>query len=121
MDINELNLNDCDWTISKPKMRDKYFHGINCTIGYGECDRGHETHPHRHPAEQVAWIMQGECDFYVDGVPHRMTAGCLIDIPPMAEHYIVALSDEPVINVDVFCPKRPEFIQSVPRKESEIK
>lgn len=32
--------------------------------------------PHTHPDEQVATAVKGECDYWVDGVPYRLTPSC---------------------------------------------
>ena len=34
-------------------------------------------------------------------------------IPPNIEHYIVAKGDIPVLNMDIFYPKRPDRVESV--------
>jgi quercetin dioxygenase-like cupin family protein len=82
-----------------------------CTIN--EISFGHELWPHSHSNEQIGLVLQGECDYYVGGVPHRMTAGSWIVIPPDEEHYIMVTSqDVPVLNMDIFTPSRPEFIKA---------
>jgi quercetin dioxygenase-like cupin family protein len=83
------------------------------TVQLGEITPGHQPGPHSHPYEQLVIIWQGECDFYVDGVPYPMSAGCLMTIPPNIEHYIVAKGDVPVLNMDIFHPKRPDRTESV--------
>ncbi|MPN17019.1 hypothetical protein SDC9_164368 [bioreactor metagenome] len=113
-----LNWEDCEWRPgSREKIRGKCFQGENMTLQVGEICTGHVPGPHSHPYEQIVYIMDGECDFYVDGVPYPLSKGCLMSIPPNVEHYIVAKGDVPVINLDIFTPKRPDRIESVPNKE----
>ena len=82
--------------------------GMSCTIS--EVKAGHEAKPHRHPNEQVACIIQGTCDYYVDGTPYAMKPGSWVVIPPEVEHFIqVRDSKEPVLNIDFFVPHRPEY------------
>ena len=82
-----------------------------CTIG--SIDPDHARKPHSHPNEQIAFFIQGTCDYYVDGKPVRCKPGSWIVIPPNVEHYIhVFNTEEPVLNIDVFTPPRPEYTES---------
>ena len=42
----------------------------NVTLQYCEIRQPHDVGPHRHDYEQIIFIPQGECDFWVDGVPY---------------------------------------------------
>ena len=55
---------------------------------------------------------QGECDFWVDGVPYAMDAGCFMVVPPNAEHYLEAKGNMFVVDFDIFTPKRTDRVQS---------
>lgn len=44
--------------------------------------------------------------------------GCLVDIPANIEHYIVAKGEVPVLNLDVFAPRRPEREESRRRSDA---
>ncbi|MCI2001259.1 MAG: cupin domain-containing protein [Clostridia bacterium] len=109
--VNIINWDELDWQPIREKMRKKCFNPAGCTIQIAEIEKGHTPGPHKHIYEQVAYILQGECDFYVDGYPYHMTPGTIMAVPPMSEHYIVATSDETVINLDIFTPVRPEYKQ----------
>lgn len=68
---------------------------------------------HCHPQEQISIILQGACDYYVDGVPYRLTAGSYIIDPPGAMHHSIIVDEsQPMIILDVFAPSRPEFVES---------
>ncbi|NLL18739.1 MAG: cupin domain-containing protein [Clostridia bacterium] len=85
--------------------------GLSCSIN--RIEEGHETKPHTHPYEQIAIILQGTCDYYVDGIPVRMKPGSWVVVPPDVEHYIhVFNSIEPVLNLDIFVPNRPEYTET---------
>ncbi|MEJ2625087.1 MAG: hypothetical protein P8Z80_11225 [Pseudolabrys sp.] len=43
----------------------------------------------------------------LEGVTRRF--GGLVVIPPNVKHWGEVLGDEPVLNLDVFTPKRPEY------------
>lgn len=85
---------------------------INCTIN--KVDNGNEVRPHSHPTnEQVALVLEGECDYYVDGVAYRLTPGSWVTVPEGVEHYIhVYDSPVPCMQMDIFYPTRPEYIES---------
>ena len=40
-----------------------------------------------------------------------MIPNTVLVVPPNAEHYIVATSEETVVNLDIFTPVRPEYVQ----------
>jgi len=84
--------------------------GITCAVA--ACENGNAVRPHTHPHAQLAIVIKGQCDYYVDGVAYRMTPGSWLYVPENVEHYIhVYDSDEPVINLDIFLPARPEYVQ----------
>lgn len=112
MQMDYGNWNEAVWEPLRPGMKRVVFglaaQEMSCTIA--EVLPGHETKPHTHPNEQIAFIIQGTCDYYVDGKPHAMKPGSWVVVPPNVEHYIhVYDSKEPVLNVDVFVPLRPEY------------
>ncbi|MCF0238336.1 MAG: cupin domain-containing protein [Sphaerochaetaceae bacterium] len=108
-----LNLEKCPWYVAREKVAWKCFHGENMTIQYAKVDPGHSINPHRHDYEQIAMIIEGECDFVIDGIAYPMSAGSIIDIPAMSEHYIIAKGDKSVIDLDIFYPRRDERKESV--------
>ncbi len=80
------------------------------TITIGIVESGHEKRPHSHPEEQVAMVIQGECDYYVDGVPYHLTPGGFVVVPGGVEHYVdVHDTDIPCFQMDIFGTPRPEF------------
>lgn len=108
-----LDWSKCEWTVSRDKMRFLTYQGAeSMTTTLTEATPGHEPGPHSHIYEQLVIILQGECDFYVDGKCYHLTAGCLMAVPPNIEHNIVATGNVPVLNLDVFTPHRAERIES---------
>ncbi len=85
---------------------------INCTIN--KVNNGNEVRPHTHPDnEQIALVIEGECDYYVDGTPYRLTPGSWVTVPAGVEHYIhVYDSSVPCMQMDIFYPLRPEYNES---------
>lgn len=84
-----------------------------CTLALAECQNGNAVRPHTHPHAQLAIVLRGQCDYYVDGKPYRMTPGSWVFVPANVEHYIhVYDSDEAVMNLDVFFPERMEYVDA---------
>lgn len=80
------------------------------TLSVADVRNGHEAKPHSHPAQQVVVIMQGTCVFHVGDEVYPVKRGSYIVIPSNVTHYIeVTDSTEPVINLDIFVPARPEY------------
>lgn len=94
----------------KPHVTRKTFQfAEGCTITQGTLEYGHKPGPHSHPAEQVSYVRTGTAVFNVGGVEYSLKAGDMIVIPPNVEHYIVVTSkDTPVVNMDIFTPKRSD-------------
>lgn len=114
-----LNWNDCNWTPVREKMRNMAYQAENMTTTLTEAISGHTPGPHSHKYEQLVFILQGECDFYVDGQPHHLKPGSVMAVPGGIEHYIVATGTQPVLNLDVFYPNRPERTESKPAETEE--
>ena len=106
------NWNNLKWQFFREGMQRKVFSGKQATMMVSEFKNGHDTNPHRHPYEQIAMILEGECDYYVNGVKHHLVSGGYVVVPPDVEHYIhVYASSVPVINLDVFTPYRGEYVK----------
>lgn len=108
------NWNESKWEFVRPGIERVVLamtaEGSSVTIG--KIEEGHETKPHTHPNEQVAIVLQGTCDYYVDGKPVRMKPGSWVVVPPNVEHYIHVFNTlEPVLNLDIFTPNRPEYTE----------
>ena len=66
--------------------------------------------PHRHPHEQVSYVVSGEVIFFLDGVATPLGPGDMFTVPPDVPHSIQLLSDY-VRLVDTFHPIREEFLE----------
>ncbi|MGH3383156.1 MAG: cupin domain-containing protein [Nocardioidaceae bacterium] len=78
---------------------------------------GMDLSPHKHDEfDQLAWVVSGRANYYVDDVPHEMTAGSMLLVPAGAMHYIEPLGESPddvVENLDVFVPPRSDLLHLV--------
>jgi quercetin dioxygenase-like cupin family protein len=109
MDVNKIDWNSIPWTNVRPGVDRKGFTGAGATVALHRLMPGHEPKPHSHPHEQIAYIMSGTIRFYIAGEPHLLGPGGLLVVPPNVEHWGEVVGDEPVMNLDVFSPSRPEY------------
>ena len=115
MEPKVLDWGKCDWFIPNPSTRRKCFQGSdNFTITMGEIQPGIAPGPHTHDYEQTVVILSGKCDFYVGDKKYTFDATledggiCFMTIPGGVVHWIENPYDKPVMNMDIFCPKRTE-------------
>jgi quercetin dioxygenase-like cupin family protein len=105
-----LDIKECKWDSPRANMRGGvcFQGGSNITMTIGEGRFPHETKTHDHDYEQGVFIYQGECEFYCDGIPYHLDAGCIMIVPPNADHGIAPLGNIPYMDMDIFYPKRTE-------------
>jgi quercetin dioxygenase-like cupin family protein len=76
-------------------------------------EKGMELKPHSHEDfDQLVCIMEGRCNYYVDGEAHEMGPGSMMLVPAGAEHYIEPL-ESPCGNLDIFVPPRADYEPSL--------
>lgn len=111
LDLKGVNWNSIPWERVREGVERKAFSGEGATLSMNRLQPGHEPRPHSHPNEQIVYIIEGQIDFHVgkDGHVTRLGPGGLLVLPPNIEHYGVVVGDVPVLNLDVFTPKRSEY------------
>jgi len=90
-----------------PGWRGRYFHSATMTFAHYEFDCDAMIHEHRHPAEEVYEVLEGELEIVIDDVAHIVRPGCVAVVPAHARHFVKALTDGRVTVVDH--PARHEF------------
>jgi quercetin dioxygenase-like cupin family protein len=68
------------------------------------------TAVHSHEHEQVTMVERGRVLYIIDGREQICSAGDLLHFPPHLPHGATML-DEEVVLVDVFTPRREDFLQ----------
>lgn len=109
MNIHATDWSALPWKHIRPGVEQKAFSGNGATLALHRLQPGHEPKPHKHPNEQLAYIVSGTADFHVGDKIVRLGPGGIIAIPPGVMHHAVVVGDEEVINIDVFTPARPEY------------
>lgn len=73
-----------------------------------ELDRGSKLPEHRHPHEQVSFLMSGHLRLWVGGVQHDMFAGDTVMIPSNVLHSAETIED--CVAIDTFAPPREDLL-----------
>ena len=68
------------------------------------------TPAHRHPHEQMTFVMQGKVKFTLEDEVRIVAPGDILHFPPNHWHGATML-DEEVILIDIFSPIREDFLE----------
>lgn len=109
MTMHSVDWEAIEWTRVREGVERKAFSGQGATLALHRLWPGHEVRPHSHPHEQIVYIMGGLCDFHIGEEVIRLGKGGLVVVPPHVQHYADVVGDEPVLNLDIFTPARPEY------------
>ena len=90
-----------------PGITGYYAHGDKSTFGYIELKRGSSVPLHSHVNEQITYIIEGQLDMMIGGIPCSLTAGMYHIIPSNVLHSAIAITDCKVI--DAFAPAREDY------------
>jgi quercetin dioxygenase-like cupin family protein len=71
------------------------------------------TAVHTHVHEQVTMVERGRVLYMIDGVERVCSPGDVLHFPPLVPHGATML-DEEVVLVDVFTPRREDFLAPQP-------
>jgi quercetin dioxygenase-like cupin family protein len=85
------------------------FRGENVLLVMNWLEPGMAVNPHRHPFEQVIYIVKGTLRLHIGEDVLECGPGSLVRIPPDVVHYGEPVGDEPVLNLDVFAPVRDDY------------
>jgi len=77
-----------------------------------EMRKGWRGAAHKHPHEQLVYVISGRIRVVVDGETIEASTGDNFIVGSNAEHQATALEDSVVL--DVFCPPREDYIESTP-------
>ena len=72
--------------------------------------KGTPSKVHKHPHEQITYVISGALKFSVGGEEQIVHAGDAIYMPANVEHGVLLALEDSVI-VDTFAPKRDDFLK----------
>ncbi len=85
----------------------KLIHGAQTTVSFVDISKGHALPEHRHPHEQVTYIVEGELEMKIGGETMLLKKGMVNVIPSNVPHSAMAHVDCKVI--DFFSPARDDY------------
>jgi quercetin dioxygenase-like cupin family protein len=106
MELGRIDWNGTPWEFVRDGVERKVFSGEGATLSLARLQPGVEPRPHAHPYEQIVYILSGQIDFHVGETVNRIGPDGLLVIPPNVPHWFAVIGDEPVLNLDIFTPKR---------------
>ncbi len=109
MNIHQIDWSKTEWNEIRKGVEQKAFSGSGATVALHRLMPGHEPRPHSHPHEQIAYIIEGQMRFHIADEVIDVGPGGLVVIPGGVTHWGEVLGDKPVLNLDVFTPRRPEY------------
>jgi quercetin dioxygenase-like cupin family protein len=83
----------------------------NLMIVEHEFEEGAAGAPHRHPHEQITYVVEGEFDFAIAGETKRVAAGDSMYKEPNVLHGTVCVKKGKLL--DIFSPCRKDFLQAL--------
>jgi quercetin dioxygenase-like cupin family protein len=110
MNIHQIDWSKMDWQPVREGVDRKAFTGQGATVALHRLMPGHTPSPHKHPHEQIVYIMAGQIRFHVGAEHTLLGPGGLLVVPPDTMHWGEVVGNEPVLNLDVFTPARPEYL-----------
>jgi quercetin dioxygenase-like cupin family protein len=90
-----------------PQIRRQYVNTGNVTVARFFLKKGVVVPEHKHPNEQIAFVLSGKMRFIVDGKPITLAPGETLCILPNVPHSAEALED--TVDLDVFTPPRADW------------
>jgi quercetin dioxygenase-like cupin family protein len=91
-----------------PTLTRQYVSGEQAMLSRIVLKKGSVVPEHRHPNEQIAYVLSGALEFQVAGTTHMVPEGGVLVIPGGVPHSAVALED--TVNLDLFAPPRQDWI-----------
>lgn len=91
-----------------PGLFGRFVHGETMTLSFVDIKKGSVLPEHKHPHEQITYIMEGELEMVIGGEKMLLTPGMVHVIPGNTPHSAVAITDVKVL--DAFHPVREDYI-----------
>jgi quercetin dioxygenase-like cupin family protein len=103
---------------AKPFLRRAAVRGDHCLAVANWADpRPEASPPHRHPFDQLSFVLEGSMLFEVDGELFEVGAGEVLVIPADAPHTARTTSEEVALSLDIFAPPRPDYLHLVAHQD----
>ncbi len=91
-----------------PGLYGRFVHGESMTLSFVDIKKGSVMPEHKHPHEQITYIIEGELEMVIGGEKMILTPDTFHVIPGNTLHSAFARTDVKVM--DAFHPVREEYI-----------
>ncbi|MCC5969037.1 MAG: cupin domain-containing protein [Pararhodobacter sp.] len=96
------------------------FRGENVLLVMNWLSKGMTLGLHSHPFEQIAYVITGRMRWQVGDETFEMGPGEVLRIPPDVMHGGIPISEETVMNLDIFCPIREDYLPIVEHQRADF-
>lgn len=93
-----------------PGLYGRFVHGETMTLSFVDIKKGSVLNEHKHPHEQITYILEGELEMIIGGERMLLTEGMVHVIPGNVPHSAFAHTDVRVL--DAFHPIREDYVVS---------
>ena len=102
------HLNDVKGKVIVPGLYGRFVHGESMTLSFVDIEKGSALPEHKHPQEQITYILEGELEMVIGGEKMLLTQGMYHVIPSNTPHSAFAHTECKVL--DAFHPVREDYI-----------
>lgn len=96
------------------------FRGEEVLLVMNWLEKGMTLGLHSHPFEQIAVVLTGRMRWTVGEETFEVGAGEVLRVPPGVVHGGIPISDEVVMNLDIFCPIREDYLPIVAHQDADF-
>lgn len=96
------------------------FRGEEVLLVMNWLEKGMTLGLHSHPFEQIAVVLTGRMRWTVGEETFEVGAGEVLRVPPGVVHGGIPISDEVVMNLDIFCPIREDYLPIVAHQAADF-
>src|SRR5687767_9432109 len=114
------NWNDLPREVVREGIERCGFRGEDVMVVLNWIEPGIKLNPHSHDFEQLAFCVSGHFYYHVGDESFEMTPGSMVRVPPHATHYAEPIGEEVSLNLDIFCPLRPDYMHLVAYQADEF-
>jgi len=108
--IKKMNFEDIEKIFAREGVTRQVFSGDSMMMVINTIEPYANPALHQHSQEQITYILSGDCDFTLGDEKVHMGPGDVIKVPPDVPHTLTPTGEEAIINIDVFCPIREDYL-----------
>ena len=101
-----------------PRTTTRIVPGRDLTLSFSKMEPHTEGAVHRHPHEQMIYVLSGNIDILLDGKLYGLAKGEVMWIPSNAEHAGMT-QEEPCEMLEIFTPARKDFEEKLAQAKAE--